>query len=152
MRRVGSDDAADLLQASEEVAWCLPATHHPQTVRQTFGQVKVGVGRLPEVKQLQDVLPGEAGRNHSQDVLLMNFDPWQALGDHQEVVQGQVFQAVAARDFPLTVVHPWRDTVVSRSIRMRHLMPGKRRRHRTSYDAVELVLVLVPLPPQPQQL
>lgn len=110
------------------------------------------VRRLPEVKQLQDVLPGEAGRNHSQDVLLTNFDPRQALGDDQEVVQGQVFQAVAAGDFPLTVVHPWRDTVVSRSIQMQHLMPGKRRRRRTSYDAVELVLVLVPLPPQPQQL
>lgn len=113
MRRVGSDDAADLLQASEQVARRVPAAHDPQAVRQALGQIQVVVGRLPQVKQLQDVLPGEAGLHHGHDVLLPDPDPRQAVGDDQQVVQRQVLQTVAAGDFPLAVVHPWEGHGVS---------------------------------------
>lgn len=105
MCRGGSYDAADLLQALQQIARRPLAAHHPHTVGQAFDQIQVIVCRLPEVKKLQEVLPGGAGGDHSLHVLLPNSDSRQALCDLQEVIQGQVFEAVAAGDFPLTAVH-----------------------------------------------
>lgn len=36
VRGNGSYDAADLLQSSQQIAWCPLGTQHPQAVRQTF--------------------------------------------------------------------------------------------------------------------
>lgn len=91
VRRGGPYDAADLLQAPLQVARRSLDAHHPQTVGQALGEIQVVVCRLPQVNELKDVLPGRAGRNHSLDVLLLNSDPRKAVGDYQEVIQGQVF-------------------------------------------------------------
>lgn len=82
---------------------------------------------FPEMKKLQDVLPGRACRHYSQDVFLLDFYSWQAVCDLKKVIQGEILEAIASGELSLTVVY-------------------------TLYDAIELVLVFVPLPPQSQQL
>lgn len=86
VRGGGSYDAAKLLQASQQMAWGPVVAQHPQTVRQTFGKIQVIVCHLPEVKQLQDVLLGQTSGDYGPDILQLNFDPWQAVGDLQEVL------------------------------------------------------------------
>lgn len=89
--RGGSNDAADLLQAFEQITWCLLVAQDPQTVRQSIWQVQVVVCFMPEMKKLQNVLPGEARRDHGPDIRLLNFHSWQAVRYLHEVVERQVF-------------------------------------------------------------
>lgn len=105
MRRGGADDAADLLQASLQVARRPLAAHAPQAVRQALGQVQLVVGLLPQVHQLKDVLPRRAGAHHRLHVFPLHLDPREAAGDDQQVVQGEVLQTVAAGHLPFTVVY-----------------------------------------------
>lgn len=46
---------------------------------------------FPEVKKLQNVLPGEARRDHGLDIRLLNFHSRQAVRYLHEVVERQVF-------------------------------------------------------------
>lgn len=105
MRRRGSDDAADLLQAPLQVARCPLAAHASQAVGQALGQVQLVVGLLPQVDQLEDVLPRRAGGHHCLQVFPLNFNPWEAAGDDKQVIEGEVPQTVAAGDLPFTVVY-----------------------------------------------
>lgn len=108
MRRGGSNDAADLLQAPLQVAWCPLAAHGSQAVGQALGQVQLVVGLLPQVDQLKDVLPRRAGSHHRLYVFTLNFNPWEAAGYDQQVIKGEVLQTVAAGDLPFTVVYTLR--------------------------------------------
>lgn len=108
MRGRGSDDAADLLQAPLQVARRPLAAQGPQAVGQALGQVQLVVGLLPQVDQLEDVLPWRAGGHHCLHVFPLNFDPWEAAGNDQQVIQGEVLQAVAAGDLLFAVVYTFR--------------------------------------------
>lgn len=99
------NDPADLLEAFQEITGRPLAAKHPQTMGQALCQVDVVVCCFPEVENLQDVLPGQAGGENRQHIHLLNFFPRQAVGYLHEVLKGDVFQTLAAGHFPLTVVH-----------------------------------------------
>lgn len=70
------------------------------------------VWSFPQVENLQDVLPRGTNGDDSPHVILLYWNPRQAVGHLHQVVHGEVFQHAAAGDFPLTVVYSWRYTVV----------------------------------------